>query len=56
MRTPSKSYVDTLNNTNMNKDLSDLNGLMFEISKLKQLVDISRMIIVVRNLGIVARK
>jgi len=40
--TLSKSYFAAVNNTNMtvNDDLSDLNGLMFEIQKLKQLNDI----------------
>jgi len=52
--TSPKSYSAAVNNTNMtaNDDLSDLNGLILEIQKLKQLVDISRMIMVMRNLNI----
>jgi len=48
-----KSYAATINNTNMtvNDNISDLNELMFEIQKLKQLVDIPRMIMVIRNLN-----
>jgi len=53
MYTPSKSYAEALNNTNMTSDddISDLNGLMTEIHKLKQLVDIPRIILIVRNLN-----
>jgi len=48
-----KLYAATINNTNMtvNDDISDLNGLIFEIQKLKQLVGISHMIMVIRNLN-----
>jgi len=35
----------------VNDDLSDINGLMSEISKLKQLVDIPHMILVIKNLN-----
>jgi len=44
-----KSYVATVNNDR--DDISDLNGLMCEIQKLKQLVDLSHMIMVIRNLN-----
>jgi len=48
---PAKSYAATISNNNMtvNDDLSDLNGLMFKIQKLKQLVNIPHMIMVIRN-------
>jgi len=49
-----KSYSAALNNSNMttNDDLTDLNGLMHEIQKLKQTIDILRMITIIRNLNI----
>jgi len=49
-----KSYSAALNNTNMttNDDLMDLNGLIHEIQKLKQMIDIPRMILIIRNLNI----
>jgi len=50
-----KSYAATINNNNTsmtaNNEISDFNGLMFEINKLKQIVNIPRMIIVIRNLN-----
>jgi len=53
MYTPSKSFTAVTNNTNliMNNDISGLNGLMSEIQKLKQLVNIPHMIMVIRNLN-----
>jgi len=49
----SKSYAATINDNNMtmNDDISDLNGLIFEINKLKQLINIPHMITVIRNLN-----
>jgi len=53
MYTLSKSFAAVTNNTNltMNNDISELNELMSEIQKLKQLVDIPQTIIVIRNLN-----
>jgi len=49
-----KSYSAAVNNSNIttNDNLSDLNGLMHEIQKLKQMIDIPRMITIIRNLNI----
>jgi len=48
-----RSYAATINNNNttVNDDLSDLNGLMSELHKLKQLIDIPHMIMVIKNLN-----
>jgi len=52
-----KSYAAIVNDTNtninmtVNNDISDLNGLIFEIQRLKQLVDIPHMIMIIRNLN-----
>jgi len=47
------SYASILNNNNnTNDDISNLNGLMNEIQKLKQLVNIPQMIMIIRNLNI----
>jgi len=50
---PSRSYAETTSNINttVNDDLSDINGLISEITKLKQLIDIPHMILVIRNLN-----
>jgi len=49
---PTKSYTAATSNNMTVNELSDLNGLMFEIQKLKQLVNISHMIIVIRNFNL----
>jgi len=50
-----KSYATTLNsnnnNTILNDDISNFNGLMSEINKLKQLVNIPHLFSVIRNLN-----
>jgi len=54
-QTSLKTYAATINNNNssmtVNNEISDFNGLMFEINKLKQLVNIPHMINVIRNLN-----
>jgi len=49
-----RTYAGTLNNntsTTLNDEISDFNGLISEINKLKQLINIPHMISVIRNLN-----
>jgi len=52
---PTKSYATMLNNNNnnsfLNDDISNFNGLMFEINRLKRLVNIPHFFSVIRNLN-----
>jgi len=51
--TPSKSFAEVTNRTNptMNNDVSEFTGLISEIQKLKQTINIPHMIKVIRNLN-----
>jgi len=47
------AILNNNNNTNIttNDDITELNGLIYEIQRLKQLVDIPHMMMVIRNLN-----